>query len=477
MFNELKFILRNKMLLVSLIAIALVSTIYVALFVGSIYNPYEKTENLKISIVNHDKPAKLNGKKVTIGDDLVDKLKDKDNFKFQEVSEKKAADQLKTGEATGTIIIPENASQNATTLLNKHPKKINLETQVNPGSSYTGSQISQKAINTVTDSIKQNIRSNYLEDMFASASKSKSGNQDMSDALGKMSHSESKLLSGNQQVTDGLKQLEPQVGQPAQKLISGNQDVTDGLNQLKKNNDELKSKLDNSIAQQNGTYLEKNNEKAINEVTKTTENNPTSVDHYGESIVPYMASVSLFVVALSFSAVYPLRKTITKDVSPLKQLTGKFTLYVIQGAVAALLMSCWVIFALQMPIDRVGLFFLNGMVWGITAITITSFLVLLLDRIGLFLSMILLVLQLSSSEGMFPIDLSAKFFKVINPFSPMSYAIQGYREAIFTNAGHYSYTVVMIVLISIIIVMMILQFIVLTWFHKREKLPFTMNFK
>ena len=163
--------------------------------------------------------------------------------------------------------------------------------------------------------------------------------------------------------------------------------------------------------------------------------------------------------------------------SPLKQLTGKFTLYVIQGAVAALLMSCWVIFALQMPIDRVGLFFLNGMVWGITAITITSFLVLLLDRIGLFLSMILLVLQLSSSEGMFPIDLSAKFFKVINPFSPMSYAIQGYREAIFTNAGHYSYTVVMIVLISIIIVMMILQFIVLTWFHKREKLPFTMNFK
>ncbi|MFQ3905307.1 hypothetical protein ABLV94_06110 [Staphylococcus sp. Mo2-7] len=68
------------------------------------------------------------------------------------------------------------------------------------------------------------------------------------------------------------------------------------------------------------------------------------------------------------------------------------------------------------------------------AITITSFLALFLDRIGLFLSMLLLILQLSSSEGMFPIELSDSFFRWIHPFSPMSYAIQGYREAIFTNA-------------------------------------------
>ena len=40
---------------------------------------------------------------------------------------------------------------------------------MNPGSSYTGSQSANSAINTVTESIKDNIRSNYLNELFASA--------------------------------------------------------------------------------------------------------------------------------------------------------------------------------------------------------------------------------------------------------------------------------------------------------------------
>ena len=59
----------------------------------------------------------------------------------------------------------------------------------------------------------------------------------------------------------------------------------------------------------------------------------------------------------------------------------------------------------------------------------------------------------------------------------MSYAIQGYREAIFTNAGHFDFGFVVALLIGIIIVMMILQYLVLLWFNKREKLPLSIEFK
>ncbi|MEQ6181608.1 YhgE/Pip family protein [Staphylococcus saprophyticus] len=89
MFNEFKFIFRNKMLIIALIAIAAIPLLYVALFVGSMWSPYDKTDQLKISIVNQDQSAKLNGEKVTIGDDVVDKLKDNDKFDFQEVSKKR----------------------------------------------------------------------------------------------------------------------------------------------------------------------------------------------------------------------------------------------------------------------------------------------------------------------------------------------------------------------------------------------------
>lgn len=477
MFNEFKFIFRNKMLIIALIAIAAIPLLYVALFVGSMWSPYDKTDQLKISIVNQDQSAKLNGEKVTIGDDVVDKLKDNDKFDFQEVSKKEAFNQLEKGKSVGTIIIPKDASSNATTLLDKNPKKINIETQVNPGSSYTGSQSAQKAIDTVTNSIKDNIRTNYLDQLFASAKKSQSGFKDTSNALGDMSDAESQLIDDNQQVTDGLKQLAPTVGQPAQQLISGNQQVTDGLNQLQQNNDQLKAQIDQSVEQQDGVAFEGDNEKALNNVTEVNENNATEADKYGETIVPYMASVSLFVGAVSFSAIYPLRKMLTKDVTSLKQAFGKLLLYLVQGAVSALLMSSWAIFALNMSIDNIGKFILVGLLWAIAAITVTTFLSLLLDRIGLFISMVLLILQLSASEGMFPIELSAQFFRWIHPFSPMSYAIQGYREAIFTNAGHFNFGFVVALLVGIIVIMMILQYLVLLWFNKRQRLPFSIEFK
>lgn len=477
MFNEFKFIFRNKMLIIALIAIAAIPLLYVALFVGSMWSPYDKTDQLKISIVNQDQSAKLNGEKVTIGDDVVDKLKDNDKFDFQEASKKEAFNQLEKGKSVGTIIIPKDASSNATTLLDKNPKKIKIETQVNPGSSYTGSQSAQKAIDTVTNSIKDNIRTNYLDQLFASAKKSQSGFKDTSNALGDMSDAESQLIDGNQQVTDGLKQLAPTVGQPAQQLISGNQQVTDGLNQLQQNNDQLKAQIDQSVEQQDGVAFEGDNEKVLNNVTKVNENNATEADKYGETIVPYMASVSLFVGAVSFSAIYPLRKMLTKDVTSLKQAFGKLLLYLVQGAVSALLMSSWAIFALNMSIDNIGKFILVGLLWAIAAITVTTFLSLLLDRIGLFISMVLLILQLSASEGMFPIELSAQFFRWIHPFSPMSYAIQGYREAIFTNAGHFNFGFVVALLVGIIVIMMILQYLVLLWFNKRQRLPFSIEFK
>lgn len=59
----------------------------------------------------------------------------------------------------------------------------------------------------------------------------------------------------------------------------------------------------------------------------------------------------------------------------------------------------------------------------------------------------------------------------------MTYAIQGYREAIFTNAGHFNFSFVIGVLVGIIVVMMILQYLILLWFNKRDRLPFSMQFK
>ena len=78
-----------------------------------------------------------------------------------------------------------------------------------------------------------------------------------------MSDAETQLIDGNQEVTDGIQQMAPMVGQPAQKLLSGNQQVTDGLKELQANNDELKSKIDDAVSQQNNVSFESKMKKRL----------------------------------------------------------------------------------------------------------------------------------------------------------------------------------------------------------------------
>lgn len=51
-------------------------------------------------------------------------------------------------------------------------------------------------------------------------------------------------------------------------------------------------------------------------------------------------------------------------------------------------------------------------------------------RYGSFISLIILVLQLGSAGGSYPIELSPKFFQVIHPYLPMSYIVTALRETI-----------------------------------------------
>ena len=50
------------------------------------------------------------------------------------------------------------------------------------------------------------------------------------------------------------------------------------------------------------------------------------------------------------------------------------------------------------------------------------------SRIGAFFSLILLLLQLASSAGTYPLALTNDFFRAINPWLPMSYSVSGLRQ-------------------------------------------------
>ena len=64
-------ILKHKFFIIVIIALALVPAIYNYIFLGSMWDPYGKLNDLPVAVVNLDKTSELNGKKFKLGDDVI----------------------------------------------------------------------------------------------------------------------------------------------------------------------------------------------------------------------------------------------------------------------------------------------------------------------------------------------------------------------------------------------------------------------
>nr|MCG4642242.1 hypothetical protein [Bifidobacterium bifidum] len=64
------------------------------------------------------------------------------------------------------ITVPKDFSKNATTLLDKNPKKMVLEYATNPGKNYIASKMSQSALSKIQTSIANSVTETYAQTVF-----------------------------------------------------------------------------------------------------------------------------------------------------------------------------------------------------------------------------------------------------------------------------------------------------------------------
>ena len=79
--------------------------------------------------------------------------------------------------------------------------------------------------------------------------------------------------------------------------------------------------------------------------------------------------------------------------------------------------------------DIQGLFTIT-IIYTIAQMAIMQFLTMALGRFGTILGLLLFVAQLGGAGGMFPMEVTNKFFNMIHPILPMTYGINGLRQVI-----------------------------------------------
>ena len=251
------------------------------------------------------------------------------------------------------------------------------------------------------------------------------------------------LLAGSSSLTNGLAQAQTgsqQLANGARLLDSRSGVLTNGASQLADGADTLSTKLADASRQLKIQPTGAATQQQMANPVKSETTKRGDVPNYGYALAPYVLSLSLFVGAIALNIIYPIRKTFAEQENAFRWWLAKASVTGAAAFVQATILMLIMVYCLGLlpdhPVNFIGAIYLTSFVY----MSIVSLLVIVLDNPGRFLAMVLLVLQLGSSEGTFPIQTANGFFQAVNPLVPMTYSIRALRQAISGGLGSSFYS-------------------------------------
>ncbi len=169
------------------------------------------------------------------------------------------------------------------------------------------------------------------------------------------------------------------------------------------------------------------------------------VPNYGTAFAPYFLSLSLWVGALIiFVGTYLDSEDKFKLLSRNSENKIKRTfVFLLIGLVQAVVLAVILKICLGLQVNNLPMYYLSCCLVSVVFLSIVQFLIVFMDDIGKFLAILLLILQLTSCGGTFPMETVPALFNKLYPFMPMTYSVNLFKEAIsggnmniiMTNAG------------------------------------------
>lgn len=240
---ELRRLTASKMGILALVALICVPILYGGLYLWANQDPYAKFPDVPVALVVDDEGAAApttgtepaNGETVNYGEDVAENLIEGNAFDWQRMSEKEAAEALRTGSVDFTVTIPADFSAALTSAAGDDPHQARIELETNDANNYLASSMGTQAVEKIRSSVAEMVGSEAAERLLTGLSDVRDklitatdGASQLADGAGSAATGSSTLADGTAQLADGTAQL----AAGAQTLASGAQQVSAGNRQL-----------------------------------------------------------------------------------------------------------------------------------------------------------------------------------------------------------------------------------------------------
>jgi putative membrane protein len=245
---QLKSMKANKksimvILSVLIVAVLFVPVLYSIIYLGSIWDVYNKLNTVPVAVVNLDKPVTKDGKNYSLGQDIINNLKNNKDAEWKFVSYNDAMSGIKSDKYYAVIEVPNNFSQNIADTQDGKFNKPQIIYIANQGENFIFSEVSSKMATSIKDQVDSSIQKEIsktlvdkLYDVKSSIKTASDGANNLQSGTEKLTSGSNTLLSGTSSAKDGAKQLYTglqTITTGETNIVNGYPSLINGLNSLK----------------------------------------------------------------------------------------------------------------------------------------------------------------------------------------------------------------------------------------------------
>lgn len=166
------------------------------------------------------------------------------------------------------------------------------------------------------------------------------------------------------------------------------------------------------------------------EPIKLKEHRIFPIANYGTAMTPFYTVLSIWVGCLLLISLLSVNLHGNSPYSIREIYFGRLLTFASFSIIQTLIITIGDTFLVDGSIQAPAYFILFGLLISIVFVTVVYTLVSVFGNVGKALAIVMLVLQIAGSGGTYPVELLPKFFQIINPFLPFTYAIEMMREAV-----------------------------------------------
>ena len=231
-----------------------------------------------------------------------------------------------------------------------------------------------------------------------------------------------------------LSETEVKISNAYGKLLSLQAQMPSAKSKIQKLTDEIK-KADSGIDKNQLFNLLKVDYKQQAEFfanpVKLQENKLYHIENYGSAMTPFYTVLSIWVGSLLMSSLLTTKVEDEENkYKPYQKYFGRGLLFVIISLFQTLIITLGDMYVLGTQATSPYRFVLYALLISLLFSSIIYTIVCILGNVGKAVCIVLLVLQLGSSGGTFPIQMTSEFFQALYPKVPFTYSISLLREAV-----------------------------------------------